>query len=105
MAFYTLTLTSIVVHGIHKSFATVNLDRLAILNIVALGSYHLCEKRPSLVLMCGIASTFIIVTWTYFYGYFTDQFCFSINKETASYFNSLIHVVSSLGHHLIISTL
>jgi len=105
LAFYTLTMTSIVVHGIYSSLATVILDRLAISNIVMLGSYHLLKTRPSRPVLCCIASTFIIVAWTYFYGYFTNQFCFSTNLETASYCNSFIHVVSSLGHHLIISTL
>lgn len=106
LAFYTLTMTSIVVHGIYTSVATIFLDRLAILNIVMLGSYYLIsESRPSLALYCCIALTFLVVVGTYFYGYFTNQFCFSVNKETASYCNSFIHVVSSLGHHLIISTL
>ena len=107
LAFYTLALTSIVVHGIYFSIGSVILDKLAILSIIILGANHLISKRNdiSMVYLLCIISTFIAVIVIYYYGYMTNQFCYDENKITANLCHSLIHVISSIGHHLIIYSL
>lgn len=104
IAFYTLAVTSIVVHGIYHSLETVILDKLAILSVVILGANHLISKRNDISIYYGlcIIFSFISVIVLYYYGYLTAQFYYDENKIMADLCNSIIHFVSSIGHHMII---
>jgi len=122
-AFYTLTLTSLAVHGIYNGVEALILDKLSIVNIVILGGYYVfsniqkiavgegwCGNAPRapagcVLHICSITLTFVIVTWIYYYGYMTNQFCYHSDKAVADVCNSVIHVISSIGHHLIIASM
>jgi len=106
-AFYTLTLTSITVHGVYYSVDTMILDKLSIVNIVILGGYYVFSNLQlfSELQICSITLTFVIVTWIYYYGYMTNQYCYHSDKAVADVCNSVIHVISSIGHHLIIASI
>lgn len=107
LAFYTLSITSIVVHGIHYSFETMILDKLAISSVVILGGNYFFSKRNDLSLtysLCVI-TTFILVVLLYFYGYLANQFCYDENKDFAYICHSILHLIGSIGHHMIIYSL
>ena len=107
LAFYTLTITSIVFHGIYYSFETMIIDKIAVLTIVILGSNYFFSNYNKLsigYLLC-IISTFVLVVFLYFYGYLTNQFCYDKNKIIGDLYHSMIHIISSLGHHMIIYSL
>ena len=70
LAFYSLTLTSVVVHGIYFSTVTVIIDKIAICSIVILGLFYLL-RCPSRVIIYTFV-TFVTVTWIYYYGYMTN---------------------------------
>jgi hypothetical protein len=103
LAFYTLTLTSVAVHGIYYGVETMILDKASIFIIVILGGQYffssgLYLKREKWFIIL----TFMVVGWIYYYGYLTNQFCYHPDKAVANVCNSFIHIVSSIGHHLII---
>ena len=107
LAFYTLTITSAVVHGICYTFGTMILDKIAISSVVILGANRLISiyNKLSIGYLLCIISTFISAFFIYYYGYITNQFCFDEHKITSNLSNSLIHIISSVGHHIIIYSL
>jgi hypothetical protein len=107
LAFYTLAITSAVVHGICYTFGTMILDKIAILSVVILGAKYYISKYNDLSLtysLCIIA-TFILVVLLYFYGYLANQFCYDKNKDFAYICHSILHLIGSIGHHMIIYSL
>lgn len=111
LAFYTLSITSIVVHGIHYSFETMILDKLAISSVVILGGncffskYNDLSFNLSFTYSLCIMAAFILVVLLYFYGYLANQFCYDENKDFAYICHSILHVIGSIGHHMIIYSL
>jgi hypothetical protein len=104
--FACLTISSLVVHS-HHTLATNLIDKVCIAAIVLYGGYMFYIKLPKINLwnslfyaMC--VSTFLFTIWVYIYGYITKQYCFCGDSELGNIWHSMMHVVSSIGHHFII---
>jgi hypothetical protein len=104
-AFFFLTFTSLLVHGIFYCIPILLIDKFAILQIVLIGGYYFYEQIgvSSLPHLIAIVSTFIAVIILYCYGYFTNQLCFDPDKQYGNFCHAIMHIVGSLGHHLIIA--
>lgn len=104
---FFLTFTSLLVHGIFECKAMILLDKFAILQMISIGGYYFYQNFGflSLPYIFITVSTFLIVITMYCYGYLTNQWCFDPNKEHREFCDAIMHIVSSLGHHLIIGTL
>ena len=65
------------------------LDKLSIVNIVILGGYYVFSNMQlfSELHICSITLTFVIVTWIYYYGYMTNQYCYHSDKAVADIFH------------------
>ena len=48
-----------------------------------------------------IITTFLFVIYLYCYGWCVQDYCFYKEKDIANEYHILLHLVSSLGHHLI----
>ena len=48
-----------------------------------------------------IITTFLFVIYLYCYGWYVQDYCFYKEKDIANEYHMLLHLVSSLGHHLI----
>ena len=48
-----------------------------------------------------VVFTFLFVVYLYAYGYIITNYCFHPQIYTADKYHSLIHILSSFGHHLI----
>jgi membrane-anchored glycerophosphoryl diester phosphodiesterase (GDPDase) len=120
--FIILTITSISYHS-NKNIYTNISDKIAILLIVLYGSYklyrevlnlrtHASEKMTNfgilqyikyhpdkiinIIIVCIVCILFVLTNILYIYGYFHNQI--SIGNK----YHSLIHLISSIAHHLII---
>jgi len=76
------------------------LDKVPIIGVVSYGAYRLSKKfhRTGSTL---IPVTFMAVIFLYCYGYITNSYCYDPDSEVSSLYRSLLHGISSLGHHLI----
>jgi len=94
-------------YALASNFAVAILDKLAIYSIVCYGFWSLynlnLESNMGSYLWRGlILSTFCFCIWIYYYGYTEKQFCFHPNKKTSNHYHALLHMVGSIGHHMII---
>ena len=100
--FLCLWLTSIVYHS-NRSTTNYILDKLSILGVVLYGGYLFLMKWDSIstTIALIIILTFLATIYLYSYGYARQIYCFDKNQERANLFHSGLHIISSIGHHLI----
>jgi hypothetical protein len=46
--------------------------------------------------------TFLITIYLFYYGYMNNTLCYHSDKKISNYTHSLLHVISSFGHILIV---
>jgi len=93
-----LTVTSLLVHSDHDAAIV---DKFFILSIVVYGGRLLYQKRTDhLGYVLAVALLFLGVLFLYLYGYAVGQYCF--HPELGNMYHGLLHLASSVGHHLII---
>ena len=97
--FLTLFITSLIVHS-NNNIWTNLLDKIPIIGIVSYGAY-MYSKKLDRAGSSFILLTFIAVIFLYCYGYITASYCYDPDSEVASLYHSLLHLISSVGHHLI----
>ena len=100
--FFILFLTSILVR-LKRNIFTYTLDKLFVYAIVLYGGYMFYMKYPSIHTLISflIISTFLSVVFMYEYGYVSRQYCFDTDTALAETYYSIMHVISSVGHALI----
>jgi len=107
--FFLLTITSILFHSIHNNiYSNIN-DKIVISLIVLYGGNLFFHKfltnetsAKHWVISFSIISTFLLTLYLFIYGYITNSFCFYEDRNTANLYHSLLHIISSIGHNLII---
>ena len=99
--FGTLTTTSVIHHTNYTIYTSIT-DKLAVMSVVVYGAYMVYLKniiyqkwRISIIL-----SAFMGCIFLFGYGYFTNNYCFHPDK--GNMYHSLLHMISSVGHHCII---
>jgi hypothetical protein len=106
--FFMLVITSLVVHSNNNNIYTNIIDKISILFIVFYGGYLFYKKCllpidiKRVGLMITIVSTFLITIYLYLFGYINRQYCFCSDINLANQYHSLLHMISSIGHNLII---
>ena len=101
MFFGSLVISSLV-HHTRQTLATNLWDKLWIGSIVLYGGWKTFIKWGSsdFTYMMGCVLAFFFVVWVYVYGFFTQSFCF--DPLYGDRYHALLHIVSSIGHHMII---
>ena len=101
--FLVLTITSLIFHTNNNIYTNL-IDKIAILLVVIYGAYLLFQKMCAKhALTCFIIIlTFLLAVYLYIYGYTNKTYCFSEDSYVSSAYHSILHLISSLGHHLII---
>jgi len=51
--------------------------------------------------MGTVVGLFCMVLYFFIYGYFIEDYCFHKQKHMGDIYHALIHLASSIGHHLI----
>lgn len=111
--FLFLTITSVIVHS-DNNYCTNIIDKFAVAFIVLYGGYMLFnkfvgymlrikgfEKREIIYFSVSIIA-FLICVYFYVYGFITGQYCFCPDVDKQNLYHSIIHMISSFGHHLVI---
>ena len=101
MFFGQLVISSLVYHT-RQTLATNLWDKLWVGSIVVYGGWKTIIKWGSsdFTYMMGCVLAFFFVVWVYVYGFFTQSFCF--DPLYGNRYHALMHIVVSVGHHLII---
>ena len=111
--FTCLTLTSLAVHGSWTRISPTNinalllLDKVAIAAVVIIGGYIFYEKCTTIPRFSSIyekitiIATFLFVILLYCYGWCIQDYCFCPDIHLADEYHMLMHIIGSLGHHLI----
>lgn len=101
--FFILTITSLLVHYDNNIYTNI-IDKIAVFSIILYGSYILYYKiNIKKWINCSIIIiTFIACIYLYVYGFIVNNYCFCNEKNIAEKYHFIMHITSSIGHHLII---
>jgi hypothetical protein len=106
LLFLLLLITSLIFHS-NNNIYTLLIDKISIILVVLYGGYLFIDKinksdEVKYFYLLIIIFTFIITIYLYYFGYCYNKYCFCEDKEMANKYHSLIHIISSVGHNLII---
>ena len=104
-----LLITSIILHSWTTSY-TLLLDKVSIIAVILYGAHLFYTKSIQktssnariIILQFLVLLTFFITIYLYYYGYYTNQYCFDKNTNTSNLYHSLLHFISFYGHNIII---
>ncbi len=113
--FFSLTVTSVLYHSNPNLYLNI-VDKISIFSIFLYGSYQLYQKisqkisQPMTQLITAgysiqillIIAAFLATIYLYFYGYWFQKYCFHENQQTGDQYHSLVHLIGSIGHQLIL---
>ena len=106
--FAILFITSILYHSTYNIYTNL-LDKIGITLVVSYGGWLFYDKLLRIDLSCmsytlsiAIITTFLTTIYLFYYGYFFSKYCFCEDAIIANYYHSILHVISSFGHLLII---
>jgi hypothetical protein len=117
--FLCLTITS-VVHHTYNTFYTGIIDKIPVYAVILYGGFIFYDKyikelikdlntdlnttsSKTNIKAALIVSTFLSVVFLYTYGYLTDNYSFHTSHSVSQMYHGLLHIISSIGHHFIIS--
>jgi len=82
------------------------IDKIAIFSVVFYGGRMLYTKQsdPESNPIVGaiIVLTFLFCIGVYYYGYICNKYCFDPDPNIGNEYHALLHIISSIGHHMII---
>jgi len=77
------------------------LDKIFIFAVVLCGLKYFIIKIKYNLLSLLIILSFIITIYLFSYGYYTNQYCYNKDICIGNNYHCLLHLISSIGHHLI----
>ena len=108
LLFLCLWITSILYHT-NKNIYTNILDKFIIFTIFIYGGYLFVTKTQNIkykiLIILSFLSTIFLYTYTSIYEYSSPSSSFSSNtntKNTNAQLHSLLHLIASIGHHLLV---
>lgn len=120
--FLLLTITSVIHHKQSTEFEKYKkciniIDKIAVYCVIFYGGYIFYNKQKNTytdydynynynysinIKSIIIIITFLAVVFLYGYGYLKNDYSFHPSTDVSQMYHSLLHLISSLGHHLII---
>ena len=118
--FLLLTITSVIHHKQSTEFEEYKkciniIDKIAVYCVIFYGGYIFYNKQkntnsdsdsdsdsPINIKSIIIIITFLAVVFLYGYGYLKNNYSFHPSTDVSQMYHSLLHLISSFGHHLII---
>jgi len=94
LLFFCLFATSIFFYT-YNELEPFLLDQLTIFMVVVYGFLFFLSKPKRWPYVLLVLSTFLATIYFFFYGYFTDSYCYGYYEDE---WHSLLHVISSIGH-------
>jgi hypothetical protein len=103
--FLLLTITS-AFHHAKESFYTNIIDKIIVYCVIFYGGFIFYSKykedQSQIIKPCLIILTFLSVVFLYVYGYLKDNYSFHLDINISQKYHSLVHLISSISHHIII---
>ena len=105
--FLSLLITSLIYHKNSTQITNI-IDKISIIGVVTCGGmvfYNKCcqiNNYKQLTLSLLIVATFFITNYLFIYGYFIQKFCFHKNDKLSCLYHSIMHIIVSIGHILIV---
>jgi hypothetical protein len=101
--FALLTMTSLAIHSGDPLILNI-LDKQIIFAVFLHGLYCLYNTpvRGEYILRVSIVLTFLFCIWVYCYGYIYKMGCFDPNLEIRNQWHSMMHVIGTFGHSMIL---
>lgn len=105
LIFFCLFVTSILFHSNNTSQVAYILDKISICMVVCYGGYLFYKNYSQTLIIMNymIIMTFLLTLYLYYYGRMYSKYCYDPDEGTANKYHSLMHVISSIGHILIIT--
>ena len=112
--FLLLTLTSIIHHSSSTKLTNL-IDKCVLYSVIFYGAYKFYEHYATtttatstkdltiIIKYILIVTTFLSVVYLYSYGYLTSNYVFHTEYKTSQLYHCLMHIISSIGHHIIIA--
>ena len=119
--FLILTISSVIHHKQSTEFEEYKkciniIDKIAVYCVIFYGGYIFYNKQkntnsdsdsdsdsPINIKSIIIIITFLAVVFLYGYGYLKNDYSFHPSTDVSQMYHSLLHIISSIGHHFIIS--
>ena len=98
--FFLLTCSSVTVHCA-DNIITNTCDKI-IIGLIIINGLFLFNKNKNKNKNIIIILTFLFVVFVYIYGYIKNKYVFDKNKNISNKYHLFMHLIGSLGHHLII---
>jgi hypothetical protein len=100
--FLFLTITSILTHATHNQFIR-SVDKMAVYAVAIYGAYHVYSHSSwnQLCMILIIMGTVITTIILYEYGLRHNKYCFDPDLITAQMYHGYMHIIGSIGHHLV----
>jgi hypothetical protein len=111
--FLFLLITSLFVHSNNNLYVNI-IDKIAIILLIFYGFYvyipkcikikeHKGDKLLHKIFISIMTLfTFILGCFIYIYGYLNNEYCWNKNKNIAGMYHSIMHMVNSIGHILLV---
>ena len=107
LCFVALSMSSLFLHGLQQNPIHYCIyywvDQVCIAAVVILGGIKFWQKTKTghPLLIAIIIGSFLFVVASFIGGKALEKMCFDPDKDVANLWHSIIHLVSSVGHHLI----
>jgi len=108
--FVLVFISSLFVHYVNRSCTSLIIDKIFIIFIVFYGGFLFYQKLweieefnfRNVTFSVLIVFTFLLTNYLYYYGYVFNQYCYNPDITVANNYHSFLHLISSLGHNLIV---
>ena len=77
------------------------LDKIVILSVVIYGFILICKTIKVNEISYTPIISFLSICYLYIGGYFQNKYCFDPNIKVADISHGILHILSSIGHHVI----
>lgn len=92
-----------------KNKKIIFLDKIFVYLVVIYGGYVFYKKSikkdkniKNIIIIITIIITFLITLYLYFYGYIVNKYCYDKDTYLAEFNHGILHLISMIGHLLII---
>ena len=105
LLFLFLFITSIV-YRMFRCDLTYTIDKCAAFSVIIYGGYifYLNLMNISLLRLSVILFSFLYTFFLFYYGYYKNEYCYNKDPTISQEYHSLLHLISSIGHHLIMTS-
>ena len=112
--FLMLTMSSIIHHSSRTKLTNI-IDKIALYSVIFYGGYiffsnikgnlksNIEFNIKTIIKYILIVATFLSVVYLYTYGYLIDDYVFHPECKISQQYHCLMHLISSIGHHIIIA--